>query len=182
MADFIYRGFKAYRLYKLLEDGTFDKTKPLSYGKLLADTVKITPASPTTNDIFEEGDPVNPVISDDTPGVTNIAMTLMQQDPKVRRDLLGETLTMVDNRVVAADFGDVKQIFMAIELENRNGLIKRFNRIKVNAMDEGNYLETAFMQLPVNFKVMKPLNAALPVKETIYPVGVIMPDDEEVAG
>lgn len=176
MPDLIYRGFGGYRLFTLAADGTFNEDSPLYFGKILNDTVKSPPPSPTENDIFEEGDNVNPVISDSFPGARTVTMTLLYQDPKMRELLMRETLTTVDGRVVASDFGDYEPVHLGLELENRKGFLRRYNRVKVTALDDDNYNENGFMGVQVTFKVMKPLNESLPIKETVYPVGVTLPN------
>lgn len=175
--NFIYTGLKRFTGYPILAGGTLDTDNPIEFGLIYQDTLKGTRAAPTETDHFAEGEPENPVVSFAVKGVKTIALQLMQYDPAVITKYFGGEVVVVDNKQVWKEPRSTPIIEIGAEIENKNGLIKRYYRLSVTASENDNYMANELMLIDLSIKVLAPTNSALPPSETIWPDDV-EPEEE----
>ncbi|MDM8176845.1 hypothetical protein QT327_21260 [Olivibacter sp. 47] len=175
MANFIYTGLKKATFYPILEDGTLDTANPIELGKIYQDTLKGTRADDTVQDHFAEGEPENPAESFSTKGVKTITLQLMQIIPEAVAAIFGGTITTVDGKKVWKEPRDTPQVYLGAEFETKNGLIKRYNRLKVSAKENDNYMANQLMLIDVSMRVLNPMVASLGPSETVWPETVTTP-------
>lgn len=128
----------------------------VSPGKVMKDTVDITPGDDTDTEFFEEG-ASDPFHVDTQIGVDSGTFDIGTFDEEVIADLCGGTVVGAgDDKTYASPIGKPDPVFKSLELEPLSGKKWIFPRVKITAKLIGRFRQGELNVIRVSFKKMQP--------------------------
>lgn len=132
-----------------------------SPGKVLEDTVEMTPAGSTKNTFTAQGD-TDPFVIAVKKGIKEGAFDLGTLDPEVLADLTGGTVTgSGENKVYNAPIGNPAPIYKTLKIIDAQDKAWLFPRVLIDAELVGRWRDGELNVLRVQFTVMQPTKSGV---------------------